>query len=318
MTASLPHKCFRFNASQSKTPGGFPPRVPCQVVTPSSEVALSAEQHGDAVLVLQLIKGRRLGNRGRRGDRGSTRVLLVQVRPVDVGGEGEVLDRGPDDVATDHCDVEVGVAVAGQSKLRPGEEADRVLGKRAVLQRAIGTVDGARPVGVPVVGEATAEAPSLHRFKTAIREAIAASEYGIINRGKSEALVSTRKTGATKHRDGGREQALEVIAACTVRIDGLHVEGVARASRNVFDRQGGLNCPAPLIRRVTEGLVETVVTRMVVMRHCGELEQTPGLVNGKRTDDVRSNHAGADARRPVTCEEAYSAVGCYARRHPAR
>src|SRR5260370_40751618 len=33
---------------------------------------------------------------------------------------------------------------------------------------AIGTVDGARPVGVPVVGEATAEAPSLHRFKIAI------------------------------------------------------------------------------------------------------------------------------------------------------
>src|SRR6266850_2037623 len=187
MTASLPHKCFRFNGSQSKTPGGFPPRVPCQVVTPSSEVALSAEQHGDAVLVLQLIKGRRLGKRGSRGDKDSTIVLLVQTRPVDVGGEGEVLDRGPDDVATDHCDVEVGVAVAGQTKLRPGEAADaadaadRCLGKTAVLQRAIGTVDAARPVGVPVVGEATAEAPSLHRFKTAIHKAIAASEYGIID-----------------------------------------------------------------------------------------------------------------------------------------
>src|SRR5882724_12321372 len=311
MTASLPHdQTLSFQRVSKQNPRRFPAEGSCRVVRPSSEVALSAEQHGDAALVLQLIRRCRLGNGSRRGEKDITRELLVQLRPVDVEGEGEVLHRGPDDVATDHCDVEVGVAVAGQVKQRHRVEADRCLGKTAVLQRAIGTVDGARPVGIPVVGEATAEAPTLYRFKIA-----AVDEYGIIDGGEPEALV--RDTAATKHRDGGREQALEVIAACTVRIDALQVEGVARASRNVFDRQGGLNCPAPLIRRVTESLVSTVVTRMVVMRHCGQLEQTPGLVNGKRTDDVRSNHAGADARRPVTCEEVYGA-GCYARRHPAR
>src|SRR5713101_704771 len=191
MTASLPHdQTLSFQRVSKRNPRRFPAEGPYQVVRPSLEVALSAQQHGDAVLVLQLIRGCRLGNAGRRGDIDSTRVLLVQLRPVDVEGEGEVFHRGPDDVATDHCDVEVGVAVAGQTKLRPGvsadaaDAADRCLGKIAVLQRAIGTVDGARPVGVPVVGEATAEAPTLHRFKTAIRKASGAAgagEYGIIN-----------------------------------------------------------------------------------------------------------------------------------------
>ena len=75
------------------------------------------------------------------------------------------------------------------------DAAERYLGKIAVLQRAVATVDLAHPVRVPVVGIATAEAPSLHRFKTAIHRAsggIGAGEYGIINRGKSEALVSTK------------------------------------------------------------------------------------------------------------------------------
>src|SRR5260370_628425 len=221
MTASLPHdQTLSFQRISKQNPRRFPAGGSCQVVRPSLEVALSAEQHGDAALVLQLIRRCRLGNGSRRGEKDITRELLVQLRPVDVEGEGEVLHRGPDDVATDHCDVEVGVAVAGQTKLRPGgaadaaDAADRCLGKIAVLQRAIGTVDGARPVGVPVVGEATAEAPTLHRFKTAIREAIAASEYGIIDGGEPKALVRDAITAATKHRDAGREQALEVIAAC--------------------------------------------------------------------------------------------------------
>ena len=98
----------------------------------------------------------------------------------------------------------------------------------------------------PVVGIATAEAPTLDRFKTA-----AVDEYGIINRGESEALVSrstvAKCTSATKHRDGGREQALEIVAACTVRIDGLHVDLVARSkepfqfrqSTGIFDKAFG-------------------------------------------------------------------------------
>ena len=123
-------------------------------------------------------------------------------------------------------------------RLRPdgaadaADAADRYLGKIAVLQRAVATVDLAHPVRVPVVGIATAEAPSLDRFKTGIHRAgdgIGAGEYGIINRGESDALVSTKCTSATKHRDGGREQALEIVAACTVRIDGLHVDLVARS-----------------------------------------------------------------------------------------
>ena len=106
-----------------------------------------------------------------------------------------------------------------------------------------------------------------HGFKTA-----AVDKCGISDRGETEALLSTRQTGAPKHRDGARDQALEIVAACTVRIDGLHVDDVARSSRNVFDRQGALNCKAPLIRRVTGDLASTVVGSMVVMRHCGELE----------------------------------------------
>ena len=52
------------------------------------EVALSAEQHGDAVLVLQLIHSEWLHKRGSRLEDDSTRVLLVQLHPVDVGREG--------------------------------------------------------------------------------------------------------------------------------------------------------------------------------------------------------------------------------------
>ena len=43
------------------------------------------------------------------------------------------------------------------------------------------------------------------------------------------------------------------------------------------------------------------------MRHCGQLEHTPGLVNLKLTDDVRSNQIAGDAGRPVTYEGVYGA-----------
>ena len=65
---------------QRKSPGGFPPGL-VQVVRPNLPVALSAEDHGDRVLILQLVdRGRLGGNRDRRrGHR--TGVLLVEVGP---------------------------------------------------------------------------------------------------------------------------------------------------------------------------------------------------------------------------------------------
>ena len=90
----------RFPRQEAKqNPRRFPAGDSRQVVRPSLEVALSAEQHVDGVLVLELIPSRRLGNRWDPWAQNRARILLVQMRPVDVGGEGEVLDRGPDDVA---------------------------------------------------------------------------------------------------------------------------------------------------------------------------------------------------------------------------
>ena len=43
------------------------------------------------------------------------------------------------------------------------------------------------------------------------------------------------------------------------------------------------------------------------MRHCRELEHTPGLFNLKLTDDVRSNQIAGDTGRPVTYEDVYGA-----------
>ena len=48
------------------------------------------------------------------------------------------------------------------------------------------------------------------------------------------------------------------------------------------------------------------------------MEHTPGLVNLKLTDDVRSNQGAGDAGRPVTYKEVYGAGCVYDRRHPAR
>ena len=89
----------RFPRQEAKqNPRRFPAGDSRQVVRPSLEVALSAEQHVDGVLVLELIPSCQLGNRWDPWAQNRARVLLVQTRPVDVGGEGEV-DWGPDDVA---------------------------------------------------------------------------------------------------------------------------------------------------------------------------------------------------------------------------
>ena len=131
------------------------------------EVALSAEQHADEVLVLELIQSCRLSNRQRRRARARnrTRVLLVQLRPVDVGCEGQVLDRGPDDVGTDDSQVEVRVAGADEAKQRHRVGTDRRLASTTVMSLGIRTINVGGPVRGPVVGETTAEAPSLDRLK---------------------------------------------------------------------------------------------------------------------------------------------------------
>src|SRR5713101_1993596 len=55
---------YPFSSSGRKAkPRWFPAGDSCQVVRPSLEVALSAEQHVDGVLVLELIQSCRLGNR---------------------------------------------------------------------------------------------------------------------------------------------------------------------------------------------------------------------------------------------------------------
>ena len=90
----------RFPRQDAKqNPRRFPAGDSCQVVRPSLEVAPSAEQHVDGVLVLELIQSCRLGNRWDPWAQNRARILLVQMLPVDVGDEGEVFDRGPDDVA---------------------------------------------------------------------------------------------------------------------------------------------------------------------------------------------------------------------------
>src|SRR5258705_6848296 len=77
-------------------------------------VALGAEQEREAVLVLQLVHGRRLGDTGQRRDRPGARVFLVDPGPVEVTREGQVLDRNPTDDHADLLDVEVRGAGAGQ------------------------------------------------------------------------------------------------------------------------------------------------------------------------------------------------------------
>ena len=52
-----------------KTPSGFPPGVELHLASTDLPVALSAEEHGDRVLILQLVGCGRLGTSGRgRGD----------------------------------------------------------------------------------------------------------------------------------------------------------------------------------------------------------------------------------------------------------
>ncbi|MEY9466395.1 hypothetical protein ABH973_006808 [Bradyrhizobium ottawaense] len=83
-------------------PRRFPAGALCQVVRPNLPVALSAEEQGDGVLILQLVHSGRLGRRAGTSVTNRTGVLLVEMGPVQVSREREVLDRSPagDDIPT--------------------------------------------------------------------------------------------------------------------------------------------------------------------------------------------------------------------------
>src|SRR5882724_7791767 len=73
--------------------------------------------------------------------------VLVEMAPVHVSSERQVLDRSPDQVGTDDCEVEVGVATRQTIRWsQAGHEvgADQGLARIAILQLSIGTVDAAR------------------------------------------------------------------------------------------------------------------------------------------------------------------------------
>src|SRR5262245_51478591 len=136
-------------------------------MTPSSakclrstlEVALSAEQEVEAVLIPQLVHGGRLGNccEGRSNNR--SRVLLVDPAPSEVTREHQVLHRGP--ASDDTClnNVEVGVAGASQGQQRNRVRADGSLAVVAVPDSSVSAIDASVPVGIPVVGVTPAEPP---------------------------------------------------------------------------------------------------------------------------------------------------------------
>src|SRR4051794_39811257 len=132
-------------------------------------VALSAEDHGDRVLILQLIGRSRLGGRGGRGDANRSGILLVEVGPGDVSRERQVLDRGPAGDDTELADREVRVAtrhacLAPKYTAAATSAAEGGLGQRAELGLSVGTVERGIPVWIPVVGVGATEAPGLDGF----------------------------------------------------------------------------------------------------------------------------------------------------------
>src|SRR5258705_395497 len=288
MTASLPDgQTLSFQRVSKQNPRRFPAGGSCQVVRPNLEVALSAQEHADRVLVLQLIRGSRLGSGSNPRARNGARILLVEMAPVHVSSDRKVIDRSPDQVGTDDCEVEVRVATRqtirwGQAGHEVG--ADQGLARIAILQLSIGTVDAAGPVGIPVMGVTTAEAPGLNGIDSGTN-----AEDAIGKTGETGALIHAAATA--KHEEALREQALEVVACRAIRVDGLQVDAVARSRRDVLDRHSGLRCPAPLVTGVTSGFRGAIVSSMEVMRDSRELEQTPGLVDAHLTDDVRRTRA---------------------------
>src|SRR4029078_4287382 len=133
------------------------------------------------------------------------------------------LDRSPDGVDTDDSHVEVRVTGTDEGELRNSVGADRKLAPIAILQLSIRTIDGAGPVGIPVMCIATAEAPGLDGFNSRT-----GGEDTIRNAGKNDALVGSKQSTAAGHEEGMREQGLEVVVASPIGIDSLHVDDIAR------------------------------------------------------------------------------------------
>src|SRR3954449_1679324 len=78
----------------NEKPRRFPAGAFYQVVRPNLPVALSAEEQGNGVLILQLVGCKRLARRtGRSNGANDTRILLVDTGPGNVSRERQVLDR---------------------------------------------------------------------------------------------------------------------------------------------------------------------------------------------------------------------------------
>src|SRR6185369_2841180 len=263
-----------------KRPRRFPAGA-CQITSVILENAVSAEEQGERVLVLQLINGCRLGGGSNTRARDCARVLLVQERVAQVRSERQALDRSPDGVDTDNSEVEVRVTSTDEGERRNHVGADRGLAPSAILQLSIRTIDGSDPVGIPVMGITTTEAPALDGFNSRT-----GGEDTIRNAGDTDALVGPSQSRAAVHEEGLREQGLEVVVACPIGIDSLQVDDIPRSGRDVLDRQGTHHSPAPLIGRMTGGFRRAVVSSVHVMRSNGKLGKAPSLVDLELTEDV--------------------------------
>src|SRR4051812_41664237 len=206
------------------------------------------------------------------------------MRIAQIRREGQVLDRSPRGVGTDDREVEVRITSRTSERDSSEVAADHRLARIAVLELSIRTVDAARPVLVPVVGITTPEAPGLDGI-----DAGTGAEDAVSKTGETGALVAAAATA--EHEEALREQALEIVASCAIRVDSLQVDGVASSGRDVLDGQRTLNRPAPLVGRMTGGLSRAVVGGMELMRDSRDLGQTPGLVDADLTDDVGGTRA---------------------------
>src|SRR4051794_5298832 len=160
-----------------KTPGSCLPRVSLvgDQIT-GLPVTLSAEQKKDSVLILQLVHERRFTNRGAGGRGDNAHHLLIEMGVGEIRREGQVLHGGPASDGTQLRNVVVGVAVSSRAiDTREPENspertahsvnaADQSFSRVVVVNRGPGTVDAGVPVGIPVVGIATAHTPSLNQL----------------------------------------------------------------------------------------------------------------------------------------------------------
>src|SRR5712672_472166 len=131
--------------------------------------------------------------------------------------------------------VEVRVAVGDTRSRRTNSRdkaADDSRSAVAKLRLGVRTVDSGVPVRIPVVGISTAHTPGLNRANAG-----SGAEHTVSYGSKANDLVDARQPAAAVHREVLRSQVLEVVAARTIGVDRLHVDHVARTSRDVLDRQ---------------------------------------------------------------------------------